>query len=193
MNMLKKEKDDIRKKYINKRNSLDPEKKSKRDIKICKSALAGYRFADCVLMYAPTGSEPDIMPIAEDALKKGKKVAFPRCDTEKHTMKYHFITSVDELEPDAYGIREPSASLPIYDPESHMSAICLVPALVYDRRGCRLGYGKGFYDRYLSSFKGNVIGIIYSDFILPKVPRGRFDIKINVLLTEKGVTVTSEN
>lgn len=195
MNTIKKEKDDIRKKYIEIRNSIDSEKKARRDAKICRSAisLASYRFAECVLMYAPTGSEADIMPIAEDALQKGKRVAFPRCNTENHTMKYHFISSLDELVPDSYGIREPSEDLPVYDPESDVPAICFVPGLVYDRQGCRLGYGKGFYDRYLSAFKGNIVGVIYSDFIIPRVPRGRFDVMINILLTEKGVTVTGEN
>ena len=195
MNTIKKEKDDIRKIYIKKRNAMDPVKKAKRDEKICRSAmsLAGYRYAQCVLMYAPTEGEIDIMPIARDALEKGKRVAFPRCNTENHTMKYHFVTSLDSLVPDSYGIREPSEDLPVYDPQSDETAICFVPGLVYDRQGCRLGYGKGFYDRYLSSFGGNIIGVVYSDFILPRVPRGRFDVKINILLTEKGVTVTGEN
>lgn len=195
MNTIKKEKDEIRKKYVALRNSIDPKVKACRDAKICKfaTALAGYRYADCVLMYAPTGSEPDVMAIAKDALEKGKKVAFPRCNTERRTMKYHFITSLDELVPDSYGIREPSGDLPIYDPKSRDGAICFVPALVYDRRGYRLGYGKGFYDRYLSAFKGNTVGIVYSDFIIPRVPIGRFDVMLKILLTEKGVTVTGEN
>lgn len=195
MNTIKKEKDDIRKIYLAKRKAMDPEHKRKRDAKICRSAmaLAGYRYAECVLMYAPTENEIDVMPIALDALQKGKKVAFPKCNKENHTMKYYIVSSVDDLTPDAYGIREPSDDLPLYDPESDMPAICFVPALVFDRNGCRLGYGKGFYDRYLSSFNGNIVGVVYSDFILPRVPRGRFDVRINILLTEKGVTVTGEN
>ena len=51
----------------------------------------------------------------------------------------------------------------------------------------RLGYGKGFYDRYLSEFKGSRIGIVYSDYIMPTVPRGRFDVSVDILLTENGV------
>ena len=68
-----------------------------------------------------------------------------------------------------------------------------MPGLVYDSKGYRLGYGKGFYDRYLSSFRGNIIGVVYSDYILPEVPKGRFDISIKIILTEKGVIVTGEN
>ena len=76
----------------------------------------------------------------------------------------------------------------MYDPSKESgSAVCFVPGLLYDKAGFRLGYGKGFYDRYLSSFSGCKIGVIYSDYILPVVPRGRFDVSVDTLLTEKGV------
>ena len=68
-----------------------------------------------------------------------------------------------------------------------------MPGLVYDKAGYRLGYGKGFYDRYLSHFSGCTLGVVYSDYILPTVPRGRFDVSVDILLTEKGVKMTGEN
>ena len=196
MYIIKKEKDEIRKTYLEKRRAIDHDEKVSRDSKICVCAmsLASYRYAEYILLYAPTDDEVDILPVAEDALKKGKRVAFPRCNTENHTMNYHIINSLDDLKPDSYGIREPDESLPIYDRKADGSkAICFVPGLVYDKRGYRLGYGKGFYDRYLSEFSGNIIGVVYSDFILDEVPRGRFDVNIKILLTEKGVRVTGEN
>jgi 5-formyltetrahydrofolate cyclo-ligase len=109
-------------------------------------------------------------------------------------MEYHTVGSLDELTPDAYGILEPPADAPVYDPiNEKRSAVCFVPGLVYDRAGYRLGYGKGFYDRYLSHFSGCTLGVVYSDYILPTVPRGRFDVSVDILLTEKGVKVTGEN
>jgi len=193
---IKKEKDEIRKTYREKRAAIDPAEKAKRDGAICRAAtsLASYRYAEYILMYAPTDEEIDIMPVALDALSKGKKVAFPRCNPEDHTMDYHIVESPDELKIDYFGLREPPSDLPLYDPLSQAgSAVCFVPGLVYDNNGYRLGYGKGFYDRYLSNFGGNIIGVVYSDFILPTVPRGRFDVSIKILLTEKGVVVTGEN
>ncbi len=195
MNPIKYEKDEMRAKYREKRSAMSDDEKSRRNTAICNAAtsLVSFRYADFVLMYAPTGEEIDIMPIAHAALAKGKKVAFPRCNKENHTMNYHIVTSLDELSPDSYGICEPDASLPIYDPENDPgSAVCFVPGLVYDKAGYRLGYGKGFYDRYLSKFAGCSIGIVYSDYILPTVPRGRFDVCVDILLTEKGVKMTSE-
>ncbi len=196
MNTVKKIKDETRKIYLEKRASMDPALKENRDRKICgfATSLASYRYADYVLLYAPIGDEIDILPVALDALSKGKKVAFPRCNKEDHTMDFHIVSSVDDLKVDSYGIREPSADMPVFDPVSCSSnMICFVPGLIYDKKGYRLGYGKGFYDRYLSSLKGNIIGVVYSDFIVPSVPRGKFDISLGILLTEKGVVVTGEN
>ncbi len=196
MYTIKKDKDDMRALFKERRAAIDPGTKSRRDAKICRSAisLASYRYAEYVLMYAPTEEEIDIMPVALDALSKGKRVAFPKCYPETHTMDYRIVSSVDELGTGYFGLREPPDSLPLYDPvKCAKRSVCFVPGLVYDTRGFRLGYGKGFYDRYLSSFGGNIVGIVYSDFIVPEVPRGRFDITIKILLTEKGVVVTGEN
>ena len=194
MNTIKKDKDEIRARYKEKRDTMDPSLRASRDKSICKTAvnLASFRHAKYVLMYAPIDGEIDVNPIALEALSKGKKVAFPRCNRENHTMKYHIVSSLEELVEDSYGILEPSESAPVFDPKLSVESICFVPGLCYDKKGYRLGYGKGFYDRYLSAFKGCIIGVVYSDFILPSVPKGRFDISLGVLLTEKGVKITGE-
>ena len=109
-------------------------------------------------------------------------------------MDFHIVSSEEDLEEGYFGLREPKQTLPVFDPENcSKGAVCFVPGLVYDEKGCRLGYGKGFYDRYLQTFGGNIVGVIYSDFIVPSVPRGRFDVSIKVLLTERGVVLTGEN
>ena len=190
MNIIKKEKDELRERYIAERRAMDPTLKLERDAAICRAAvgLVSFRYAQYVLLYAATDDEINISGIAEAAWRAGKSVAYPRCDKATHTMKYHIVTSEDELSSDSYGIREPSPDSPIYDPEAESgSAVCFVPGLLYDRNGFRLGYGKGFYDRYLSSFSGCKIGVVYSDYILPTVPRGRYDVALDILLTESGV------
>lgn len=194
-NPVREKKNAIRAEYKALRREMDKALRSERDKKICDFALGlvSYRYAEYVLLYAATEDEIDIYELARVALKQGKKVAFPRCRKEDHTMKYHIVESLDQLSPDSYGIAEPPEELPVYDPDVDLgSAICFVPGLVYDKAGYRVGYGKGFYDRFLSSFKGSSIGIVYSDFIMPKVPRGRFDMKVDILLSEKGVKA-SEN
>lgn len=193
--MIKKQKDDIREEYKLLRSQMCPEEKFKRDCAICKAAenLVSFRYAEFVLLYAATPDEIDVYEIARLAFEKGKKVLFPKCDKKTHTMQYHIVNSLDELQPDAYGLCEPPEENPIYDAETETGgAVCFVPGLVYDKAGYRLGYGKGFYDRYLSNFSGCTIGVVYSDFILPEVPRGRFDMSVDILLTEKGVRVTKD-
>ena len=188
---IRKRKNDIREKYKALRAALAPEKKAQMDEKICKAFfnLATYRYASVLLMYAPKPDEVNIMPIAERALADGKQIAFPRCIPETHDMEYHFITSTDQLKKGAYGLLEPTPDLPVYDRESSVPTACIVPALVYDKRGYRLGYGKGYYDRYLGSYIGSKVGMIYSDYIIDSLPRGRFDLSVDFIVTEKGLRV----
>lgn len=194
--MIKKQKDDIREEYKEIRRQMSTEEKARRDAAICKAAenLVSFRYAEYVLLYAATSDEIDVSAIAETAFAKGKKVLFPRCDKKTHTMKYHEVKSLDELKTDSYGICEPPEENPVYDVKNDVGgAVCFVPGLVYDKAGYRLGYGKGFYDRYLSAFSGCTIGVVYSDYILNEVPRGRFDVSVDILLTEKGVRVTRDS
>jgi len=68
-----------------------------------------------------------------------------------------------------------------------------LPAIIYDKKGYRLGYGKGYYDRFLSSVKGTKAGLIYSDFIIDEIPHGRYDLRADVVITEKGVIPFAKN
>lgn len=190
MTPIKREKDVIRKECSEKRNSIDLEEKKLMDEKVCKAveSLVSFRHADIILLYAPIKSEIDILPILTLAKEKGKKVAFPKCNTEERTMKFHFVDSIEEMTPLAYGIREPSEDSPVYDPETTPGvAICLVPGLAFDVYGYRLGYGKGYYDKFMNKFQGSTIGIVYSNLILPSLPRGRYDKHCDIMVTEKGI------
>ena len=184
---IKKEKDALREKYGEKRRAISPEKKKAMDDKINAAAtsLVSFRHADTVLLYAPLDDEIDIRGIAEAAWARGKDVAFPRCDPETRNMTYHIVHSFDELNKGTYGIMEPSHTAPVFD-ESRL-AICFIPALLFDRAGYRVGYGKGYYDRFLHRFGGSKIGLVYSDFILDRVPRGKFDLAVDLLICENGV------
>ena len=152
---------------------------------ICRALLtsASFRFAKTVLAYAPTRYEVDITPALEEALRLGKRLAFPRC-IDKGIMTFHYATP-SELVLGAHHIRAPREDAP---PLTDMTAsVCLVPAVVFDAHGYRIGYGGGYYDRFLSQYEGAAIGIIRSDFILRELPRGRFDRAVQALVTEKGV------
>jgi 5-formyltetrahydrofolate cyclo-ligase len=190
MTPIKKEKDAIRKEFSKIRDEMDVSIRNARSEKICQLAtsLVSFRHADIILMYAPIKSEIDVMPIFREALEKGKKVAFPKCNTEERTMKFHFVECEDDLSPCAYGIREPKEELPVYDPEETKGvAVCYVPGLAFDEYGYRLGYGKGYYDKFMNKFTGCTIGVVYSELITKTLPKGRFDKHCDIMLTEKGV------
>lgn len=188
---IRKRKNEIREKYKAIRAGIAPELKAQMDDKICRSFIssATYRYASTLLMYAPKYDEVNVMPIAVQALADGKNVSFPRCIPETHDMHYHFIKSLDDLETGSYGLLEPYADLPVFDRSSTESSSCIVPAIVYDKKGFRLGYGKGYYDRYLGSFSGSKVGMIYSDLVIDSLPRGRYDLSVDFIVTERGIRV----
>lgn len=188
---IRKRKNDIREKYKALRTALPADVKGAMDAKICGAFcnLATYRYSSVLLMYSPKADEVNVIPIAERALADGKQVAFPRCIPETHDMEYHYVTSLDQLKKGTYGLLEPTADLPVYDRNSAAPTACIIPALVYDRAGYRLGYGKGYYDRYLGSYMGSKVGMIYSDYIIDTLPRGRFDLSVDFIVTEKGLRV----
>ena len=177
----------LRAEYKQIRAEMTEAERSMRDEKVCNAiiSLASYRFAKTVLMYAPTGNEIDVSPVARHAIKTGKRIAYPVCNVEEHSMVFKIVSSPEELTAGSYSIPEPPESAETLTDLS--DSICIVPGLVYDKEGYRVGYGKGYYDRFLSTYRCTKLGIVYSDFILSEVPRGRFDRRVDILVTERGI------
>ncbi len=189
---IKEMKDSLRKKILSERSAItDPERTAYQESIISRFlSLASYRFADTVLLYYPIKDEIDMLSVAASAIKAGKKVAFPRCDSENFTMTYHIVSSLDDLTGGTYGIPEPSPSLPIYTPSPEKNDLIVVPAVCFDKQGYRIGYGRGYYDRYLCSFGGTAVGVTFHKLLQSALPRGRFDRRVDILLTEKGAFAT---
>ena len=192
---IRKHKTEIREYYLAKRRGMTEEERAEKNEKICKNMLASatFRYADILLMFYPKSDEIDLRRVAEAALAAGKKIAFPRCNAEDHTMVFHYVSSLDELSPGSYNIMEPDASLPVFSPKTaeNTNVVCIVPAVVFDKKGFRIGYGGGYYDRYLAGFRGTKIGFAYRDFIVNFVPHGRFDLTVDVMITERGLYAKS--
>ena len=186
---LKEQKKQLRADFLARRRMISPEEKARRDEAIITAftALATYRFAETILLYYPRPDEIDIRPILAAALAAGKKVALPRTRGGGQ-MDFHFITDENDLIPGLFGIWEPSENAPKFDPNTaEKSVLMVVPGLSFDRKGYRLGYGKGYYDRYLENRDITTAGLLYSDFVMKSLPRGRYDLPVCFLVTEKGV------
>ena len=108
-------------------------------------------------------------------------------------MVFCYVEDISQLESGIYGIREPMENLRQYRSGDAEHPVCLIPGILFDHEGYRLGYGKGYYDRYLPGFGGTKVGLIYSEFLLDAVPRGRFDLSVDLLVTEKGVKALHAN
>ncbi len=199
MNYMKEQKAQLREKLIAERTAIPPEKRSAMSEAICRRAvsLSGFRLAETILLYSPKKIEVDVLPIARAAWDAGKTVAFPRCHRPEDTfpyMTYHIVSSTDELEPGSFGLLEPPEDAPLYDPQSDpRGSLAFAPGIAFDRAGYRLGYGGGYYDRFFNAYSGSVVGVIFSDFVLPSLPHGRYDIRAGLLITEKGTRSTLLN
>lgn len=182
-------KNQIRREYFAKRRAIQNDKRIAIDQAICRALLECefFKSAEAILFYAPKEPEVDISPLFDYALSMNKRIAFPRCEKD-NTLAFHYAEP-NQLILGHFGILEPKETAPIC--RATDSSICLVPALLFDSEGFRLGYGKGYYDRFLSDYHGKSIGIARNDFILPKLPRDTFDLAVDILASETGVCILS--
>ena len=186
INDIRPEKKALRESALGWRKQLSRNEKQRMDFKIQNKFLTLWKFREVstVLVYCSKPLEIDTSLVIDRALAMGKTVAAPRCVPDTRDMEFYIIKGKADLTPGAFGVMEP-------DPEKcellrdYTSSVCVVPALVFDTEGFRLGYGKGYYDRFLSSYNGVCIGLAYSDFVKDNLPHGKFDRKVDIIVTEK--------
>lgn len=168
------------------RKALTRSQKQKMDFKIQNKMLNLWKFREVttLLIYCSKPIEVDTRLIIQRAWQLNKTVAVPRCVPNTRDMEFYVIKSFADLEEGAFSVLEPN-------PEKcsllrdYTSSVCVVPALLYDKEGYRLGYGKGYYDRFLSGYSGACIGIGYSDSVKEKLPHGKYDRRVDIIVTEK--------
>ena len=139
--------------------------------------------AKTVLLYYGVGREVATAGLIQTLLDQGKRVCLPKCLPE-FQMEARAVTSLEELEPDAYGIPAPKDGCPAVARED--LDLILVPGLCFDSRGSRLGQGAGYYDRYLEDYEGITIGLCREDFFQVNLPREPLDAWVRFVLTEEG-------
>jgi 5-formyltetrahydrofolate cyclo-ligase len=158
-----------------------------------------YKRSKCVLLYASIGSEPSTNPLITKALTDGKLVYCPRICGDY--MEFVRINSFDLIPTGRYNIPEPvkSSNEEIY--KYSEKTICIMPALAVDSDGTRLGYGKGYYDKYISTLKSKetvgcdrifLICGIFSSLCIKYLPKQHHDIPCDMIITEEE-TIRIEN
>lgn len=186
------DKSELRRLKIRERRAMPPDEKKERSQSIAEQvfALDDYKRCDTLLCFVSTQIEVDTSAIIERAFADGKKVAAPRCEDKNGHMNFYYIESTDDLETAAFGI---------FEPKKHCRkagrferALCVVPALTFTETGYRLGFGKGYYDRFLSGFSGVSCGVIFDSDLTDELPTDRFDCPVMIVACETRTIFTDK-
>lgn len=138
-----------------------------------------YRRAKTIYGYMPYNQEVQTIPMLERAMQEGKQVAVPKVYGD--TMKFILVTDLTKMEKSDFGIPEPIADGPVAnDP----TALVLMPGLAFTARGDRMGYGGGYYDKFLSAEPDHpTVALCYDFQLLPSLPTEEYDIPVDLVLT----------
>ncbi len=180
---MEKSKKEIRAEVKKRRAEAQAEKLHTDSQKIIESftRLPQYRKAELLLAYVDAKREVETRPLMQRAWKDGKRVAAPRVDGDG-IMHYYFLQSPEDLEPGSFEILEPKKSCPLCETEE---GLLLMPGVAFDESRHRIGYGGGYYDRYLMAHPGLVhIALAFEFQIFPKVPFEKHDILPELIVTE---------
>lgn len=171
-----------------KRMKLDKEEKLLLDSRITEKFLTSDYFKECttIFMYVSMNDEVETKNILAKALELKKNVYVPKVDNVAKTMRALKINSLLDLnESGAFGILEPSMNCEELKGDADL---ILVPGLAFDLNGGRLGYGGGFYDKFLKNSKSSKrIALSYDFQIVNEVPLEEFDEKVDLIITENRI------
>lgn len=178
----------LRAEYKRIRAGMSAEEKQRLDDGVFHRIVNLRQYIECetLFIYVSSPIEVDTRQIIENAFERSKRVAVPRCIPGECEMEFYYITSFADLESGSYGIFEPIKSR-CKLVEDYESGLCVVPALAFDENGYRLGFGKGYYDRFLSHFGGNSVGLCYESCICTELPKNCFDRHTDIVISEKRV------
>lgn len=144
--------------------------------------LDEYKNASCIFAYVSYNQEVRTRDLIEHALKDGKKVAVPRVYGD--IMSFKYILGLRDLIPGYMGIPEPSEELECADNRED-DVLMIMPGLAFDEAGNRVGYGKGYYDRYLAQHnrtRYTKVALAYDFQIVDRIEADAFDVKTDILI-----------
>ncbi len=178
------DKKETRKQLLQKRKDIPKSKRIIYNEEISKKIIESdfYENANQVLVFASTADEFDTSFIVEKCRIDGKKVFYPICIDNSGKMEFKEVNSPNDLAYGMYNILEPKAYCTDY--KQGENDIIIVPCLSVDKNGYRIGYGKGYYDRFLKNFNGMSICPCYDELLSDTLPIDKFDMKINILVTQ---------
>ena len=178
----------LRKKFISKRNSLasDYRNSSTNTIFATLEEQNFFESSEKIFIYVGFGSEITTETFIKKWINK-KQIFVPKIENGK--MNLIHLKSWDELAPGHFGVLEPTSS----DYYEGKIDLVVTPSIVFDNNGYRLGYGKGYYDKYFSSREYDIsVGLSYHKLLQDNVPKEDHDIKVDVIITEEKIFIINE-
>ena len=148
------------------------------------AAMPEYQEAQTVFCFVSVRREIDTFPILKDALAAGKTLCIPLC-TQKGVMEPRQITDLSQLQEGSYGLLEPPADAPLVSVDNIDFAI--LPCTTCNHLGQRLGKGGGYYDRFLSHYRGGTVMLCREKLIREEIPVEPHDYPVPWVLTERGL------
>lgn len=137
-----------------------------------------YRDAKTIYGYLPYNQEVRTVPMLEQALRDSKRVAVPKCYGDE--MRFIYMDDLSKVEKGYAGIPEPIEDTPIADDET---ALVLMPGMAFDPQGHRIGYGGGFYDKFLAKEPNHpTLALCYDFQMLEKLETEEFDIPVDQVI-----------
>ncbi len=151
-----------------------------------------YQKAGRIYFYYPLGNEISLIQVITDALANGKRLAFPKVNGDQ--MRFYEINSLGQLSEGCFHVMEPRIEQGEFPkPADWEDALCFVPGVAFDKTGARLGYGKGYYDRYFAKKSGcRLAGCAYQCQVADALMADSWDIRMDYLITENGIVQTSK-
>lgn len=181
-------KKEVRKLHLKTRNKISMDTKGLYDKSICEQILKmeAYINADKVFVYYPLGSEIDILPLVREGLSEGRVFCFPKT-LNSIDMEFLRINSLDDFQEGRFHVFEPITEI-VCQPTT--KSFMLIPGLAFDKANNRIGYGAGYYDRYLERCnrlkqKPLTIGVFYSWQEIDQVPIHEGDIPLDCIINER--------
>lgn len=141
--------------------------------------LKEYKESKMILIYVSLKDEVHTFKLIEHSLKIGKKVAVPKCEGDN--IVFYNINELSDLQEGSFKILEPITIEAIND---FRDSICIIPGIVFDKENNRIGYGRGFYDRFLEGYNGTKIGLAYTECICDRIDSEINDIKMDIVITD---------
>lgn len=171
---------EVRKRILQEREAMPAELQREKSLKIQNQVLenACFKREEWIFLYMNYKAEVQTDLLLEECLRQGKKVVLPRvCGSE---MDFYRVKDRKDVQPGYFGILEPVTDKKIQINHGFM----VVPGVAFTKEGCRMGYGKGFYDRYLERFPGiYTCGLAYDCQIVKQLPVESHDKKLNECIT----------